>query len=447
MVYCVYFAPSTGLTRVLSVTSSSFYFLSPHLSSVFLFCFLLFLPTSVLLFVILFIQVIYTSIFCVTSTILLRQLFLLLLPPLHVTSRGVPPRLATKMVSLFLNLVCVEGGLKHLLNPDPATIADPIYGYSSHSQFHFSVAAGYFLYAAGASLIYKGSRVSIFYYVTNFTLCFVGLHPFMHDVGNIFLLSQASNFILDCYGCGVLLGGPRSQTNMTLKFLHPIVFFVTRIVVMVPISCYFVLDLFGLLRSGTAHDVHVVRLSIFATVCINLLNIYWFLGFLAATHIDNNTGVTSVTIGRESMKVKWFAFNLNWFDVGFTLSFGDVQVGTNLKIDNSSYTRATPGFTVPVLVLAVCFKLTKVVEVSAEPFWETMVITIVTIVIVKAFKFVNHRAAKIGLYVTTEVKQQAKVRRSVRRSSVNACALSRKPADWWETLSRTAPTSGVCLIY
>ena len=46
-----------------------------------------------------------------------------------------------------------------LVAPEPSLLADPIYGFSSHAQFHFSVAAGYFLWASAVMLVYRGAKV------------------------------------------------------------------------------------------------------------------------------------------------------------------------------------------------------------------------------------------------------------------------------------------------
>jgi len=203
------------------------------------------------------------------------------------------------------------------------------FGFSSHSQFHFAVAAGYFLWAFGASLLYKGSKVAIFHHFVCFLLCFFGLTPFMHGPGNVFLLSQASNLVIDCYGFGVLLLSRKKKSNVFLKYLHPVVFFLVRIVYMVPISYFLLLDLTALLSTGAregallsngggpdsllvpaSHQHLITKPSIYvliaAVVATNLLNIYWFISLLAgsvASTLSANAGVTSVTLNRELMKV------------------------------------------------------------------------------------------------------------------------------------------------
>lgn len=115
-------------------------------------------------------------------------------------------------------------------------IKDPIYGYSSHTQFHFSVAAGYFLWAAATSTLYRGSQISILLHTLSFCVSLLALNPFCHHLTNLFLLTQCSTLVLDMYGCAILLFGKRSNTNVVLKFLHPAVFFLARICVALPVS-------------------------------------------------------------------------------------------------------------------------------------------------------------------------------------------------------------------
>ena len=128
-------------------------------------------------------------------------------------------------------------------------------------------------------------------------------------------------------------------------------------------------ELFTLLNSSTSHNPQVVCFYIFANYTFNVMNVYYFISLLIGMRTPDNIGVNYVTMGKKGralMKVKWFAFNLNWFDVGFTLSFGDVQT-TKLKIDNSSYTKATPGLTVPLVVMAVAINMANTVENMENP--------------------------------------------------------------------------------
>ena len=53
------------------------------------------------------------------------------------------------VVSLLFNVVAVIAGIKGLFHAEKVVIADPIYGRSEHGEFHFSIAAGYFLWATG----------------------------------------------------------------------------------------------------------------------------------------------------------------------------------------------------------------------------------------------------------------------------------------------------------
>ncbi|GMH75899.1 hypothetical protein TrST_g30 [Triparma strigata] len=345
--------------------------------------------------------VIYSTVTCIVLMVLFRFAALLVLRLTNSSKTGTAPRLSTKLVSVIFNTIAFSGGLKGFFYPDP-NVASDLYGYSPHSQFHFSISAGYFLWAAFVSILYRGSRIAIMYYLVAFMACYFALNPFMHQIGNMYLLGQGSTLVLDLYGCGMLLRGKKSKTNLILKFFHPIVFFITRIYITVPASYTFMVELFTLLNSSTSHNPQVVCFYIFANYTFNVLNVYYFISLLIGMRTPDNIGVNSVTMGKKGralMKVKWFAFNLNWFDVGFTLSFGDVQT-TKLKIDNSSYTKATPGLTVPLVVMAVAINMANTVENMENPVQSSLVVSAVTFWICKFISWINSRSLQIdGTFV------------------------------------------------
>lgn len=96
-------------------------------------------------------------------------------------------RVGCKLVSLLLDIVAVFGGLQQLLFPQQSVIDDPIYGYSSHSQFHFSLAAGYFAWAAVVTMIYKGSKVAVLHHSICCLVYMFAMSPFLHHVGNLYV--------------------------------------------------------------------------------------------------------------------------------------------------------------------------------------------------------------------------------------------------------------------
>ena len=199
-----------------------------------------------------------------------------------------------------------------LVAPEPAVLADPIYGYSSHSQFHFSLAAGYFAWAAVVTAMYRGSKLSVLHHATCCLVYMFALTPFLHHIGNIYLLFQASSLVLDTYSVGKLLVSKHTTTNLTLKFIHPFVFVLSRIVVGLPLSVVFLKDMAELLQSGNAHSEKVVYFFIAVNVLINALNVYWTIGMALGMNRKN----------RPACSVDEKAASLNWFDIGFVVSFG-----------------------------------------------------------------------------------------------------------------------------
>ena len=217
----------------------------------------------------------YSVVACVVVQIIIRQVALTLLGANH-PKRGVAPRLATKVVNIVFNAVLVVGSIDRLLYPLQSVRDDPIYGFSPHSQFLFSVAGGYFLWATCVSLYYKGSIVAVVQNGVQCGISVLALHPFLHRVGNVFLLTQASNLVLDMYGCGRLLVRRKSYAYLFLRVIHPCVFFTVRIGIALPVSFFFLKDMVYLVQTGQAHDEWTVYFYIVSNIVMNLLNLYWF---------------------------------------------------------------------------------------------------------------------------------------------------------------------------
>ncbi|GMI48090.1 hypothetical protein TrCOL_g884 [Triparma columacea] len=297
----------------------------------------------------------YTVLFCVTFQIIARQVALVALGP-SSPKRGVAPRVAVKLVSVLFDTIAVLGGIKHLLFPDASVVEDPIYGFSPHSQFHFSVAAGYFAWAAVVSAIYRGSKVSIFHHIICCMVYLGTLSPFMHGVGNIYLLFQASTLIIDCYSCGKLLTNRKTPTNMSLKYIHPFVFVLVRIVIGLPLSVKFLYDMSVLLSSGAAKNPPLVYFFVVVNLAINALNTYWAIGMALGIHRGMKPACSVTSESDEGSEKK-----VNFFDISFNISFGDrghKRLRTAKK-SNPAYDNTSPAFSLPVAIVALCSFLAK----------------------------------------------------------------------------------------
>eukprot|EP00400_MALV-I_sp_L67-5_P000748 gene748-493_t len=298
-----------------------------------------------------------TALTALICQVTVRQLVLSVLGRDH-PKRGVAPRLATKLVSILFNFLMVDVGATILLFPDATLVANPIDGYSSALQFWLSIAAGYFLWATTISVFYQGSTVAIVTVATFGLLCFIGLTPFMQGYVPVFLLMQGSTLILDLYSCGRLLVR-RESKNLFLSIIHPLTFFLVRIVFAVPTSF---LQLQFLAENFPTENVSTAVVFLIAAVLVNIFNVYWFFAMLSHRSVGS---VVSVGRGGQTMNVKWFAFNLNWFDIGITLTFGNIQT-TKLKITNSSYRYARPGLTLPLALVLAALILVHVAEPTGD---------------------------------------------------------------------------------
>jgi hypothetical protein len=48
-------------------------------------------------------------------------------------------KLSIKLISVLFDFIGVVGAVRELINPASSLLQDPVYGFSVHSQFHFSV--------------------------------------------------------------------------------------------------------------------------------------------------------------------------------------------------------------------------------------------------------------------------------------------------------------------
>jgi len=219
-----------------------------------------------------------------------------------VSKRGIATRISCKLVCVVFDVIATYGGLKSLFGEveyphsggvritiGGSSIQDPLYGFSPQSQFHFALAAGYFLWAAIMSVIYRGSRRGILQTLGYHIVYNLSLKPFMHGNGGVFLLFQASNLVVDLMSLSKLLTVSPSPTWKTklLEKIHPWVFVLTRIIVGVPISIKFLMQMGKLLAEESAHSVPVVVALIIVNLFINGVNIFIAFGMVLGVHSHN----------------------------------------------------------------------------------------------------------------------------------------------------------------
>lgn len=255
--------------------------------------------------------VVMTVMLCVALQISVRHIALRVIGR-NSPKRGLAPRIGVKFVSVIFDIVAVAGGLKELLAPEQSVILDPIYGYSCHSQFHFSVAAGYFGWAAVVTLLYRGSNVCVFHHVACFLTYMLTLHPFLHHIGNVFLLFQADTLLIDLYSLSKILGIRREICDV-FRNSHALVNIVVRIIVGLPMSIWWVQDMVRLLLNGNAHSEAVVAFMIVVNVIMNGLNVYWGFGILSG--LPSKPACSTSESNDENSR--------RFFDIGINVTFGE----------------------------------------------------------------------------------------------------------------------------
>jgi len=218
-------------------------------------------------------------------------------------------KLSIKTISSAFDFIAVAGGIKELFYTEASLLSDPVYGYSTHSEFHFSVASGYFFWATCVTIIFGDRTVApILHHMSCTVMYWMALRPFCHHVGNLFLLFQASTLVLDLHSIGVIIGiigAPVSCTNRALRIMHPIIFFLVRIVIGIPLSLNFYLDMVRLLWFKIGHSNTVILLTVIGCVTINFLNLFWFSKTLLAGEKKKSMESCSVPVGGDQRIEKY----------------------------------------------------------------------------------------------------------------------------------------------
>ena len=184
------------------------------------------------------------------------------------------------------------------------------------------------------------------------------LSPFLHHYGNLYLLFQASTLVLDTHAVGKLLTSSTTLTNRMLKYLHPIVFWLVRIVIGVPMSVVFLKDMFNLLKSGNAVNPNVVLFFCVVNLVINALNIYWAVGMALGLH----SGKPACSVGdAETPTTKMF-------DMGVSISFGERKEGAHKHPKKGKKTlesNAGMNFSTPATIVASASVIAKNINLGA----------------------------------------------------------------------------------
>lgn len=257
----------------------------------------------------------YSIVVCFVLQSVLNHLVFRRFSPFASTNNceGAAKRLSVKCVSVLFDCIAIAGGIKELLNPELSVTVDPLYGFSSHSQFHFSVAAGYFAWAAIVTLLYGGSSVSLMHHVLCCAVYLTTLHPFLHHIGNLFLLFQSSTLVVDMQSIADLFGQKNVNLRRNLRFLHTLVFVCIRIVIGLPLSTFWALDMLDILHSDKAHSQMVILSLLACNILMSFLNMYWGLSLCLGT--DNGRAACSVVVASEERSEPD-----RFFELGFRFS-------------------------------------------------------------------------------------------------------------------------------
>jgi fatty acid desaturase len=209
---------------------------------------------------------------------------------------------------------------------------------------------------------------------------FLGLGPFLHNFGAIYLLFQSSTAILNALQLGVLITGNRkAYFDRLLIFLHPLAFIGVRVLIGLPMGLRFMYQMVALLQSGEARSVPQILFFMVANVAINFLNVNWAIGMALGTHngnpccsemTDDGKGV-EVTDEKGNVTVMKKRRQARWFETIFSVSFGErsvPHVGVRQRhatktLDSSKSTADDlPQFSIPVALCCFSAMIAKTIE-------------------------------------------------------------------------------------
>ena len=212
-----------------------------------------------------------------------------------------------------------------------------------------------------------------------------------------------------------------------MRYIHPFVFILVRIIIGVPLSVKFMYDMFSLLSSGSAKNPPLVYFFVAVNLAINVLNVYWAMGMALGIHRGMKPPCSVDCSSEEDSTEK----KVNFFDLSFTISFGNREHKRSKKHrkSNPAYDNTSPTFSLPVAIVALCSFLAKIItdkeamlslkddaRVVADLFKVPALMAAATYVIFKLFSLFGAKVfdeAKYGIandHLYTRIRGQTVVR-------------------------------------
>ena len=191
-------------------------------------------------------------------------------------------RVANKLTSLMHSLGATVQATLFLLSAEAVALQSDLYGESAAVAQLFAFSLGFFLY----DVLYEAVLVPVVQkaapepgFVVHGVACsacyYFGLRPFLHHMGSIMLLNEASTVLLNARALLLLSGRDSGRLFAAVQTTFGLTFIGVRLVVAIPASVYWWGDMLALLRSGTAHSVPICIYYLAANILLNGLNVYW----------------------------------------------------------------------------------------------------------------------------------------------------------------------------
>ena len=158
---------------------------------------------------------------------------------------------------------------------------DDFYAFSPYIQDTFSFMSGYFLWDLLVTLATNSNPLFALHALWCLTVYLMGQYPFLHYIGTIFILFEASTIFLNLRRLLSLCGLKETRLYRVNETVFGLVFITVRTLCGVPMSIIFLYKMlsFSLIGANGSHPpVHsyfVVVCNIISNVALTLLNIHW----------------------------------------------------------------------------------------------------------------------------------------------------------------------------
>lgn len=166
--------------------------------------------------------------------------------------------------------------------PAAGTVTDDFYSFEPLTYLVCSLSTGYFIWDMVICIKHQWGIAFLCHALCSWSVVYFALYPFLNYQGRFFLgLFEISTVMLNTYKQLELCGLEGGTVHKIVGMLFALSFTVCRIILGIPCSISWALQMYELMASGKAHSNIVVAVYLVANGSLNVLNVVWFQAILA----------------------------------------------------------------------------------------------------------------------------------------------------------------------